>query len=254
MKLGTTAIGTLKLGASQVAKAHLGAVEVWSSAFDPLTLSPAIWLDASDASTLWDATSGGSNSGSGGEVKRIDDKSGNGRHFTEATNAPIRSIAAINGLDAIALSSTKVLTRTGGSFSRTDFDNFFLVTKIIDSTYITVGTTSSAYFADASGNVGASTNAGFTAGEIRVNGIGINNSRISLHTARGVNTSLVTHTNITNQSVANWDSPRIGYMTTTNVYNVESGYFCELLVFANTMSTTDRDAVEAYLNAKYAIY
>jgi len=31
MKLGTTAISTLKLGASQVAKAYLGAVEVWSS-------------------------------------------------------------------------------------------------------------------------------------------------------------------------------------------------------------------------------
>jgi hypothetical protein len=60
-----------------------------------------LWLDASDASTLYDATSGGSLVAADGTVKRWEDKSGNARHATEATNGPTRKTAIQGGLDVL---------------------------------------------------------------------------------------------------------------------------------------------------------
>jgi hypothetical protein len=61
------------------------------------------WFDASDDSTLFDSNSGGSATSSDGEVGRMEDKSGNGRHFFQATSADrsIRKTSAKNGLDVI---------------------------------------------------------------------------------------------------------------------------------------------------------
>lgn len=54
--------------------------------FSPLDLSPHTWIDFSDSATLFDATSGGSNVTNGVGIARAEDKSGNGRHFTEGTS------------------------------------------------------------------------------------------------------------------------------------------------------------------------
>lgn len=79
-----------------------------ASGFDPLTLSPALWLDASDASTLYDATSGGSLVAADGYVKRWEDKSGNGNHATQATDSkrPQRKTSVQNGLDIVLFDAT----------------------------------------------------------------------------------------------------------------------------------------------------
>jgi hypothetical protein len=46
--------------------------------FTPLSLSPALWLDASDTSTLFDVS--GNVVAPDGAIARWEDKSGNGRH------------------------------------------------------------------------------------------------------------------------------------------------------------------------------
>lgn len=75
----------------------------WGLGFNPLSLSPALWLDASDSSTLFDATSGGNLVTAGGAVARWEDKSGNGRHITQSTldNRPIRSVSSLGGRDTL---------------------------------------------------------------------------------------------------------------------------------------------------------
>jgi hypothetical protein len=62
-----------------------------------------LWLDASDASTLYDATSGGSLVAADGGVARWEDKSGNSRHMTQATSGsrPARKTAIQGGLDVL---------------------------------------------------------------------------------------------------------------------------------------------------------
>lgn len=61
------------------------------------------WWDASDSASLFDATTGGSVVAADGQVARFEDKSGNSRHFTQATsdNRPIRKTAVRNSLDVI---------------------------------------------------------------------------------------------------------------------------------------------------------
>jgi hypothetical protein len=58
------------------------------------------WLDASDAGTLFDATSGGSLVAADGAVARWQDKSGNARHFTQSSSGsrPTRKTAIQNSL------------------------------------------------------------------------------------------------------------------------------------------------------------
>lgn len=62
-----------------------------------------LWLDGSDAGTLYDATSGGSLVSANGSVLRWEDKSGNARHFTQATSGvqPLRKTSVKNGLSAV---------------------------------------------------------------------------------------------------------------------------------------------------------
>jgi hypothetical protein len=59
-----------------------------------------LWLDASDALSLFDATTGGSLVAADGGVARWEDKSGNARHMTQATSGsrPTRKTAIQNSL------------------------------------------------------------------------------------------------------------------------------------------------------------
>jgi|694.fasta_scaffold17646_2 hypothetical protein len=62
-----------------------------------------LWLDASDASTLYDATSGGSLVAADGAVARWEDKSGNARHATQGTSGsrPLRKTSVQGGKDVL---------------------------------------------------------------------------------------------------------------------------------------------------------
>ena len=77
------------------------------AAFTPARISGLqLWLDASDAWTLFDATSGGSAVAANGIVKRWEDKSGYARHATESTNGPTRKTAVQNGIGTLDFDGT----------------------------------------------------------------------------------------------------------------------------------------------------
>jgi len=73
------------------------------SSADFYTENLELWFDASDASTLFDSTVGGSTPADGADVKRWEDKSGNANHATQdtANNCPHRSVSEENSLDCI---------------------------------------------------------------------------------------------------------------------------------------------------------
>jgi hypothetical protein len=64
-----------------------------------------LWYDAADATTLYTAISGGSTPANNGEVRRIQDKSGNSRHATTSNNSSTGSgqhkIASLNGKNTL---------------------------------------------------------------------------------------------------------------------------------------------------------
>lgn len=66
--------------------------------WDPSYTTTALWLDAGMGSTLFDSNTGGSQSVNGGVVGRWEDRSGNGRHVTQSTNAN-RPLLVANGLN-----------------------------------------------------------------------------------------------------------------------------------------------------------
>ena len=68
-----------------------GAVaEPWT----PADITTALWLEAWDESTIYNATSGGSLVANGGTARRWEDKSGNNRHFTNS-NGPTWSSSGL---------------------------------------------------------------------------------------------------------------------------------------------------------------
>ncbi len=75
------------------------------AAFDPLTLSPALWLDASDASTI--SLDGSS------KVSQWRDKSGNARHFADNSAPSERPTYADtqNSLSVVSFDGTQILRR-----------------------------------------------------------------------------------------------------------------------------------------------
>ena len=79
--------------------------------FDPLSLSPVLWLDASDSSTLFDSVSGGALPADGAAVNRWADKSTSANHATliSGVSAPTRSAALVNGLDALTFTGVNLL-------------------------------------------------------------------------------------------------------------------------------------------------
>jgi hypothetical protein len=68
--------------------------------FSPLDVGVSLWLDASDASTLYDAVTGGSLVAADNTVARWEDKSGNANHATQGTagSRPTRKTSVQNSL------------------------------------------------------------------------------------------------------------------------------------------------------------
>lgn len=102
-------------------------------AFSPLSLSPALWLDATTGITL-----------NGSYVSGWADQSGNGRNVTAATNKqPLYSAAAVNGLAGLTFDG--VDDRMTGAApllaGDTDFTMYAVVKKLAAS-----GTGGTAYF------------------------------------------------------------------------------------------------------------
>jgi hypothetical protein len=83
--------------------AFLAAAAAGPSLWTPADITTALWLDASDASTMFDATSGGSLVAADGAVARLQDKSGNANHATQSTSGsrPVRKVSVQNGLDVL---------------------------------------------------------------------------------------------------------------------------------------------------------
>ena len=94
------------------------------------------WWDGSDSARLFNATSGGSAVAADGEIARLEDKSGGGRHLTSSTSGarPVRKTAVQNGLDVMRFDGSND-TLSSFAFTFSDLvgftqSTFFVAAKI----------------------------------------------------------------------------------------------------------------------------
>lgn len=96
-----------------------------SSAWDIPATIPGLqlWLDASYAPSLYDATSGGSLVAADGAVARWEDRSGNGRHATQSTSGsrPLRKTSVQGGRDVLRFDGSSDSLSIAGSTSAFNF-------------------------------------------------------------------------------------------------------------------------------------
>ena len=90
----------------------------------PANITTALWLDAADASTITLNAS---------TVSGWNDKSGNGRHFAQATSAsqPVYTTSALSGKNVVTFVSTDSLTRAAIPFNDLGNNSLYLDRKSV---------------------------------------------------------------------------------------------------------------------------
>jgi hypothetical protein len=239
--------------------------------FNPLSLSPALWFDASDANTLFDATTGGSLVAADGTVARWEDKSGNNRHATQSTSGsrPIRKTSIQNGRDVIRFDGSDDFLFVG-SFAinqRTIFavcrtSNNANQQHILRKGF--VSTTSLEYLVRAqnattmrhlteNGGPGASVDASNTANAWRIAEAGFNGSSISIRVNAGSESTATSANNPERTFRLRIGASYSSDSDTATPADVLNGDIGELIIYPTSLSAGDRSAVYSYLAAKWAI-
>jgi len=242
-------------------------------AFSPLDISNLdLWLDAADGNTLYDATSGGSLvTTDGSAVKRWEDKSGNGLHATEATNAPVLETAEKNGLNALNFATSKRLTSSFSSRTYTA-QTIFVVAKFSTSasSYGRLFTqrTSGANDYDATQyipllrNITNSQVSSWKASNLR-SSVSVSNADFYIFRAFHDSSILNVKANTTtgsdysstiNLAIVNF---RIGDMIRADGASDNAFWnsiICEVILYAKSLTDSESDSVTNYLNTKWAVY
>lgn len=247
------ASGAWRLG--EVAEARQDML--WPVANPIPDLSPLAWWDFTDASLLFDATSGGASVSAGSSVARAEDISGNGYHITQASASlqPTYTSGLLNGYAGLAFGSSDRLAATAS-----------LVTGSTNRTIIAVcsggtGATSRVLLLGADG--GASGDQFAITGEIAVRVAG--GSRVfgnSLSASHVVLSVVLDGTDCT--GISAWlNAAPMGVSSTANItLNTTSGLtvgenllgnILELIVWDSALSASDRQSAETYLSGKYGL-
>ena len=231
------------------------------------------WWDASDWDTLFDSTTGGNYvTTNGSAVKRLEDKSGNGRHFIETTSAPTLSIGEKNSRNSLNFATNKYLTAAISGITFTaqtvfavfKFNNprvgngrvftqqqtgFFDYTGT--SHYIPINLNSSvdgicSYAGDGNRSSVSATIPNWYIARARHSGSSLT---VKLNATEG---TAFTHT--LNRVFNNF---RLG-ATITNTLGVDASvlgtFISECIVYSRSLTDLESDKVTSYLNSKYAIY
>ena len=229
-----------------------------------------LWLDASDASTLFNATTGGSLVAADGTVKRWADKSGNNRHATEATNGPTRKASQINNLDALQFNGTSNFLQGSSSPASGNTRTVFIVGKsnlATGSELFQIGLYRATGFCGFLLRQLAVGNDWYVSGDVSTNNCYVASRQLTITSPflacvrQSSTTSLQYFHNRTSYNVVGSlgsFQANPGYFIGKARSEIEDltfwgGSVGEVIVYDYALSDTDRAAVEAYLIAKWGI-
>jgi hypothetical protein len=249
-----------------------------------------LWLDAADAGTLYDATSGGSLVATDGGVARWEDKSGNGRHATQSTglNRPLRKAAVQNSRDVLRFDGSNDSLSLASNLALGTAHSMFVVFRpsstittissgIVVSGGSYVSNTTSEFFLGLGSQTGLLTNERLSLLAVADNGSGVAGVYGSAKTdadlsgIQMVYYSFTTSGNAfvgrlnaagsfaTNSSPGGFSSTNFRYPTMLRRFGSGDGSgfldgdICEVIVYGSVISDSNRTSVENYLSAKWGI-
>lgn len=251
----------------------------WGLGFNPLSLSPALWLDASDSNTLYDTTTGGALVGAGGAVARWEDKSGNARHATQATlaNRPLRTAAAQGGKDALTFDGVNDFMATP-AFGGTQDCTYFLVAASKNATQLKVFAAHANNYENPplGANFVAVNTARLETGQNGASGITKFTSKLAASQNLQNNIFRIAGVQFTSTNAGHIQRVNGAAHATTNAYPQDPGVFtkaaqsfgvgaynggsyqchcdiAELIYFTKLLTASERQAVERYLAQKWNI-
>lgn len=253
-----------------------------ASAFNPLSLSPALWLDASDGATLLDA--GGAAADPDEAVATWNDKSGNSRHVAQSSAAlrPLKIAAAYNGKSAVRFGSvnqSQLVLGSNGLLRNVVGATVFVCRKwstnptapnIRYTFALATGAGTARLFLDGGRTTGKTSVGGRTLDgdtfqsfasadtlstsvpQIDVAVVDYAATDAFLFTNKAANGSTTSWQSATRTSDTNSTALGIGNSGTTDI-NPFVGDLLEILVYHFALATAQRNQVETYLAAKWAI-
>ena len=255
--MGTGVVGTYNHSASAL-----------SIGTTPETTGLQLWYDATVASTLYSANTGGTVLNvDGASVMRWEDISGNGAHlFGHATISSLWAklkIGAVNGKNAVRCDGSDLVY--GVTNVITNVPNSVFVYVVARHNSFTQGTASfsSLRILDLSSSAGNFLRLGSTATNMNAQ-LGSNNSFVSR--PMDLNTFLI-GAGWANQTTGQWFingvQQSVGVSLGADTYvnralnlgnQSFNGDYCEVLVYGTLPTQAERQAIETYLRNKWAIY
>jgi hypothetical protein len=251
----------------------------WPTAFvNPTSLSGLqAWYDASNASTLFDATTGGSVVAENGGIARWQDISGGSFHVTQSSSGsrPVLKSAQINGLSAVEFNGSSHFLSTVATITESQNRTVFAVAKRTNNSSVgtvarfgpdrSVATTNvwmCRYGTAANPHVGGdslATNQNLSAGVQAA----WTNAHVSCWSQNASTRNLTYLLNGSSLSISgnppqaqtNFAGMSVGVYSSSPVGSEQyfSGLIGEFIVYNQELSSTDRQLVTAYLMAKWGI-
>ncbi len=218
---------------------------------DPTDIANLVlWLDADDASTLYDADTGGSLTGADGEVGRWIDKSTTGSLWIQsvASTRPLRRTAAINGNDAVDFDgSNDILNYATGLSLGSSYTMFFVVQRTTGTGYqalIKVNTNHCLYLQNSKTNFYISSSKYSTTtqstGTTYVVGVRVTSGSIEFFLDGAADGTA------SGASAQTWNA--IGNSGASEFFN---GLMGEVVIYNAALSNSEMDDVETYLLNKW---
>lgn len=237
----------------------------------PLTISGLqLWLDASDSSTLFNATAGGSLvTTDGAAVARWADKSGNNRHATQTTSnaRPLLKTAIKNGRNVLRFDGTNdILTSTcsiSGFTSATVFGVFKRTGTLIGASFGYAATPAAGLRLYGENGYPVSFDGRPTGSSAFSSSVAVAGQSTNFVLAGGIctTTNMTAYLNGTASASTNVSISTIIAQNRTDIgalnppgQNFCSGDYSEILIYNSALTTTQRQQVETYLNSKWALY
>jgi len=229
-----------------------------------------LWLDAADPLTLYDATSGGALVAADGLVRRWEDKSGNGRHASEATYGPTRKTSQQNGHSALLFNGSSTFMTGSSTPSTGNVRTAFAITKSANTSgndFFQIGVHGASNFRaftlrQSYGSPNSGISSDLIANNVNVNGeqLTINQYHVSCWRQTSSTRAVRYWHNGTEKTVTGTPDSFsasagffVGKIRVTSDITFWPGYIAEVIIYDVELSDADRATVETYLMNKWGI-